>query len=81
MNHIQTRELLPGYALGALELQEQEELLKHLRSCSACYQLAQEQMEVAVMLAGGIAEVEPPAGLRGRVESTVAGESRPSSLG
>ena len=66
MNHSQARALLPGYALGALEVQEQDELLKHLGSCSACYQLAQEQVEVA-----------PPAGLKGRIEASVAQESRP----
>ena len=72
MNHSQARDLLPGYALGALELQEQEELLEHLLSCSACYQIAQEQVEVAGMLANGIAEVEPPAGLKGRIQVSVA---------
>ena len=77
MNHSQARALLPGYALGALEVQEQDELLKHLGSCSACYQLAQEQVEVAAMLASRIVEVAPPAGLKGRIEASVAQESRP----
>ena len=77
MNHSQARDLLPGYALGALESQEHDELLEHLRSCSSCYQLAQEQVEVAAILASSIAEVAPPAGLKGRIENTVAEESRP----
>ena len=77
MNHSQARDLLPGYALGALESQEQDELLKHLGSCSACYQLAQEQVEVAAMLASRIVEVAPPARLKGRIEGSVAQESRP----
>ena len=77
MNHNQARDLLPGYALGALEVREQEELEEHLQGCSACNQLAQEQMEVAAMLASRIAEAEPPAGLRARVEDSVAEESKP----
>lgn len=80
LNHNQARDLLPGYALGALESEEHDELLEHLRSCSAaCYQLAQEQVEVAAMLASRIAEVEPPAGLKGRIEDSVA--EAPTSTG
>ena len=77
MNHSQTRDLLPGYALGALEVREREELEEHLQGCSACNQLAQEQMEVAVLLASRITEAAPPPGLKGRVEDSVAGESMP----
>ena len=73
MNHSQARELLPGYGLGALEPKELEELEEHLWSCSACYQLSQEQMEVAAKLARTISEVEPPAGLRRRIEDTMKG--------
>ena len=71
MNHSQTRDLLPGYALSALEEGEREELVAHLQTCSACNSLAQEQVEVAAMLATGIAEVEPPAGLKGRLEDSM----------
>ena len=77
MNHRQAQDLLPGYALGALELQEQEELLEHLQSCSDCYRLAQEQVEVAALLANGITAVEPPAELRGRIQDSVAEQSKP----
>ena len=72
MNHRQAQDLLPGFALGALEVREQDTLLEHLRSCAVCYSLAQEHVEVAEMLAGGIAEVEPPAGLRNRIENSVS---------
>ena len=77
MNHRQARDLLPGYALGSLETREREQLEQHLRSCSARYQLAQEQVEVAAMLASSIVEAEPPAGLRGRIEDSIAEESKP----
>ena len=72
MNHSQVEDLLPGYALGALEMREQDDLLKHLQTCSACYNLALEQMELAAMLAGGVAEVDPPVGLRARVYDSLA---------
>ena len=72
INHRQAQVLLPGYALGALELREQDDLLEHLQTCSACYQLAQEQAELSARLAGGIAEAAPPAGLRTRVLDSLA---------
>ncbi|PKB79878.1 MAG: hypothetical protein BZY88_10835 [SAR202 cluster bacterium Io17-Chloro-G9] len=77
MNHSQARESLPAYALGGLEAVELEQLEDHLRSCSACYQLAQEEVEVAAILSSVIAEVEPPVRLRRRIEDTVAQESKP----
>ena len=77
MSHRQARDLLPGYVLGSLELRELEELEKHLQSCSPCYQIAQEQVEVAAMLASEIAEAEPPAALWSRVQDSVAEESKP----
>ena len=77
MNHSQTRDLLPGYALGALEVLEQEEVLEHLESCSVCYQVAQELVEVAGVLASGIAKAEPPAELKRRIVDSVAEESNP----
>ena len=77
MNHSQTRDLLPGYALGSLELLEREELEQHLQSCSACYQVAREHVEVAGMLASGITEAEPPPGLKSRIQDSVAQESKP----
>ena len=80
MNHRQVRDLLPEFALGALELPEQETLLEHLLGCSDCYTLAQEHVEVAEMLAGGIVEVAPPAGLRNRIEKSVAEESKPREV-
>ena len=72
MNHSQAQDLLPGFALGALETSEQETLLEHLQACSACYQLGLEQAELAAKLASGIATVEPPAGLQYKVRDSLA---------
>ena len=77
MTHSQAQDLLPGYALGALEVREREELEEHLQTCSACYQLAQEQVEVAAMLSARIADVAPPPDLKRRIEDSVAEESKP----
>ena len=48
-------------------MREQEELLQHLQSCSHCYQLVQEAMEVSAMLASTSAEADPPVTLKVRV--------------
>jgi hypothetical protein len=78
MNHVQVQDLLAGYVLGALESREQEALLAHIQSCVFCFLLAQEHMEVAAKLAGGIPEAEAPACLRARILAAFAG--RPEHL-
>ena len=75
MNHAQSQESLAGYVLGSLDRREQEELLAHVESCISCFLRAQDDMEVASFLAGGIPEAEAPASLRDRVLSTYARRS------
>ena len=77
MNHKQAQDLLPGYALGALEGREQENLLEHLQTCSACYQLAQGQVELSALMATRITEAEPPSALRARLQASIAEMSIP----
>ena len=72
MRHRQAQELLPGYVLGALEMREQKDLLEHVQSCSVCYQLAQEQVEVGGMFASTIAESDPSIALKARVQASMA---------
>ena len=72
MDHSQAQDLLPGYALGALETSEQETLLEHLQFCSACYELGLEHAELASRLASGIAVAEPPAGLQHRLRDSLS---------
>ncbi len=72
MNHRQVQDLLPGYALGALETSEQREVSDHLKLCSTCYLLAGEQVDIASRLSGGIATAEPSVDLRVRVQASVA---------
>ena len=64
--------MMPGFSLGALEVREQDDLLDHIRSCPACYQLAQEVMDTGAQLSRGIDEVVPSEGLRARVRASVA---------
>ena len=78
MNHKQSQESLAGYVLGALDEREQEELLEHVQSCLPCFRKAQEHLEVASLLAGGIVYAEAPASLRNRILTTYA--QRPVEL-
>lgn len=75
MEHIQIQDLLAGYVLGALESREQEALLAHIQSCVSCFLLAQEHMDVAAKLAGGIPEAEAPAALRAKIQAAFAERS------
>ena len=73
MDHIQARELMPGYVLGALEVSEQQDLLQHVKSCPSCYELVQEAMEVGEKLASTITETEPPDTLRSGIRDSLTG--------
>ena len=71
LDHIKARDLMPGYVLGALEDLEQEDLLQHVKSCAACYQLVQEAMEVGAKLASTITEADPPDTLRAGIRDSL----------
>lgn len=79
MNHRQVQDLLTGYALGALETRQQEAVAKHLQSCSVCFFLAQEHVDVAARLSGGIPIAEPREDLQARVLASVADLSVPTA--
>ena len=72
MNPAQSQESLAGYVLGALDGREQEELLDHVESCISCFLQANQDMEMASILAGGIPEAEAPASLKERILTTYA---------
>ncbi len=64
-SHIE--DLLPAYALGALEPAERQAVEKHLEECAYCAPLAMEQMETAAALASLAPPAIPPAHLRSRI--------------
>lgn len=66
---------MAGFVLGALESQERQDLLGHIRNCVLCHILAEEHMEVGAALAAVIPEVEAPASLR--IQTLAAFAQRP----
>lgn len=60
-------ELLPAYALGALEPAERQVVEEHLEECAYCTPLAREQLEAAATLASLAPSAIPPAHLRDRI--------------
>ncbi len=76
------RELLPAYALGALDGPERAELEAHLAECAACRVRLEAWRRTVGDLAEGVVPATPPAGVRAslldRVRSEAAAE-RPAS--
>ena len=60
-------ELLPAYALGALEPAERQAVEEHLEKCAYCTPLAREQLEAAAALASLAPSAIPPVYLRDRI--------------
>ena len=56
-----------GYALHALEPDEEQEVLEHLPTCPPCRELLRETTAVTSMFALAVADAEPPAGMRDRL--------------
>ncbi len=64
-SHIE--ELLPAYALGALEPAERQAVEEHLEECAFCAPLAREHLEASAALASLAPPAIPPTHLRGRI--------------
>ena len=77
MEHRDILDLLPGYVLGALDVHEREDVFEHLQTCSTCSPVAEQHLDVARVLSSGITAVEPPPGLMGRIEASIAQLSAP----
>lgn len=68
-----------GRALHALEPEEEDRVTEHLRTCAPCRSLLAETHATMAAMAHAVADVEPPAGLRGRILAAAADEPvRPS---
>ena len=74
MQHPEAWDLLPGAALGDLDLDERNRLEAHLVGCEACRAELARLTEAAAMLRATTAPVEPPASLRDRVLAIPAGQ-------
>ncbi len=78
MTHEELRDLVPAYAVDALEPEEARALEAHLQECEACREELTRLQEVAAELATGVTPVEPPSWLRGQVLSAV--RPRPTAV-
>ena len=79
-NHDQFRELIQGYALGALDAQERSELESHLASgCDECSKALDEGRWLVSQLAYLAPGAEPSELLKGRLLQTVRAEARPGA--
>lgn len=54
------KDLLPAYALGCLDSEEQDQVAKHLLNCAACRAELYELEEVSAHLAYAVPAVDPP---------------------
>ncbi len=66
-DHDAIRELLPGYALGCLEAEEERAVREHLAGCQACRQRLESFRDVSDRLSLAVPMAEPPKRLEGRI--------------
>lgn len=66
-------ELLPAYALGALDDVEVKEVEEHLKGCAACRRELARYEDVARDLAYAVPRSEPPAELKQRILGEISG--------
>ncbi len=64
--HDEIQELIPAYALGALDADETTRIQAHVVSCDRCARVLEEYRSVADSLALAVPLIEPPADLKTR---------------
>jgi anti-sigma-K factor RskA len=72
MTHDELRDLVPVYALDALDGDEELEVRGHLEACQPCRTLLESHVQAAASLALVAEPVPPPAALRSRLMTAVA---------
>jgi anti-sigma-K factor RskA len=72
MTHDEVRDLVPIYALDALDGDEELEVRSHLEACQPCRMLLESHVQAAASLALAAEPVTPPAALRSRLMTAVA---------
>jgi hypothetical protein len=77
VTHNEVADLLPAYALGALEA-DAAEIDEHLRGCRECSELLATYLDAAAALGEAVPPVEPPAALRAAV--LAHGDSSPRAV-
>jgi hypothetical protein len=74
--HQTYEQLAVGYALNALEPEDEQEFLLHLPACSSCLRALAEHRETLAHLAYAADPVEPPAELLAAIRAGVAASGR-----
>ena len=80
MTHDEVRDLVPIYALDALDGDEELEVRSHLEACQPCRMLLESHVQAAASLALASEPVTPPAALRSRLMTAVASTPQASPL-
>jgi anti-sigma-K factor RskA len=65
-------ELLPGYALGCLDEEEEKQVLDHLAACAQCLDELQGFQEVVTQLPAAMKMADPPPELKAKIMGRVA---------
>jgi anti-sigma-K factor RskA len=65
--HQAIEELLPGYALGCLDAEEEKAIREHLASCQPCRERLESFREVSDRLSLAVPMAQPPKSLEGRI--------------
>lgn len=78
--HARFEELAAGYALHALEPEEEHDFLRHLGSCARCERDIAVHDEALAHLAYATDDVEPPAGLLAGIRAGVLASGREASF-
>ena len=68
------RDLAPGFALGALEPEQERAVRDHLATCPEAHEEIATYAEVVPVLAESVKQVEPPAALRERIMAAAAAD-------
>ena len=79
-DHARFEELAAGYALHALEPEEEHDFLAHLGACALCERAVAVHQETLSHLAYATQDVEPPAGLLAGIRSGVLESGREASF-
>jgi anti-sigma-K factor RskA len=80
MTHEEIQQIAALDAIGAATTEEQTELRRHLETCDACRQVADEMSEAAAMLALGVDPVTPPAEVRAKLLNSLPPRSQASNF-
>ena len=76
MTHEEARDLIPGYAVDALEPEEAARVEAHLLSCGDCRGELAVLRDAAASLATGVAQTAPPPEMRNRIIRATGGQGR-----